>query len=114
MGAKGGCDADGGGEGVEGEAVGVVAGVEGHRELVRVAVGGLGGRPAGKVVGVSENEAGGEVEDETGGAGVYGGEAPGRCVEWRPRESPETLLVLILSSRQPPVLPDTGYGSLPP
>lgn len=112
MKARGGCDAEGGDEGVEGEAEVVAVGVAGHREVGRVAVGGLGGRPEGKGVGVSENEAVGEVEDETGG--VNGGEAPGRCEEWRPRESLETLLVLILSSRQPPVLPDTGYGSVPP
>lgn len=108
MRTRDGCDAEGGGE-AEGAAVGVA----GHREFVRVAAGGLGGRLVDKGAGVSENEAGGEVEDETGGAGVNGGEAPGRCAEWRPRESPETLLVLILSSRRPPALPDTGYGSVP-
>lgn len=67
----------GGGEGpgVEGVAVGVA----GHHEVVSVAAGGLGGRLAGKGVGVFENEAGGEVEDETEGAN--GNEAPESCVE---------------------------------
>lgn len=41
----------------------------------------------------------GESEGETGDEGVHGGEAPGGCVEWWPRESPATLLVLILFSQ---------------
>lgn len=70
----------------------------------RAVVDGLGGR----LVGREAVESGGET------GGVRGGEVPGGCAEWRPRESLATLLVLILSSRRPPVLPDTGYGSVPP
>lgn len=70
----------------------------------RAVVDGLGGRLEGREAGESGGETG----------GVRGGEAPGGCAEWRPLESPATLLVLILSSRRPPALPDTGYGSVPP
>ncbi len=78
--------------------------MEGRSGAGRAVVDGLGDRPVGREAG----ESGGET------VCVRGGEASGGCVEWRPRESPATLLVLILSSRRPPVLPDTGYGSVPP
>lgn len=75
-------------------------GVVGRCEVVRAVADGLGGRLEGREVGESEGE------------GVHGGEAPGGCAEWRQRESLATLLVLILSSLRPPVLPDTGYDSV--
>lgn len=80
-------------------------GVAGRSEAGRAVEDGLGGRLVGREVG--------ESEGETGGEGVHG-EAPGGCAEWWPRESLVTLLVLILSSLRPPVLPDTGYDSVPP